>query len=82
MAGQARRARARGRRGSPRSPLPGPAGNVEYFLWLRRGRARRADPAEIASGPSRRGRNDAEDRRVLLVAHTGRRDAATARRAR
>ena len=19
------------------SPLPGPAGNVEYFLWLRRG---------------------------------------------
>jgi Predicted rRNA methylase len=22
------------------SPLPGPAGNVEYFLWLRRGRRR------------------------------------------
>jgi 23S rRNA (cytidine1920-2'-O)/16S rRNA (cytidine1409-2'-O)-methyltransferase len=21
------------------SPLPGPAGNVEYFLWLRRGEA-------------------------------------------
>jgi 23S rRNA (cytidine1920-2'-O)/16S rRNA (cytidine1409-2'-O)-methyltransferase len=21
------------------SPLPGPAGNVEYFLWLRRGAA-------------------------------------------
>jgi 23S rRNA (cytidine1920-2'-O)/16S rRNA (cytidine1409-2'-O)-methyltransferase len=23
--------------GAQRSPLPGPAGNVEYFLWLRRG---------------------------------------------
>jgi 23S rRNA (cytidine1920-2'-O)/16S rRNA (cytidine1409-2'-O)-methyltransferase len=21
------------------SPLPGPSGNVEYFLWLRRGEA-------------------------------------------
>ena len=36
------------------SPLPGPAGNVEYFLWLRRG----APPLEpdrlaqvIAEGP-------------------------------
>ena len=26
------------------SPLPGPAGNVEYFLWLRRG----APPLEPA----------------------------------
>jgi 23S rRNA (cytidine1920-2'-O)/16S rRNA (cytidine1409-2'-O)-methyltransferase len=37
------------------SPLPGPAGNVEYFLWLRRGAAD-LDPdklaAEIASGPT------------------------------
>ena len=36
------------------SPLPGPAGNVEYFLWLRRG-APPLDPAEldrvIAEGP-------------------------------
>jgi 23S rRNA (cytidine1920-2'-O)/16S rRNA (cytidine1409-2'-O)-methyltransferase len=36
------------------SPLPGPAGNVEYFLWLRRG-APPLDPAgldqAIASGP-------------------------------
>jgi 23S rRNA (cytidine1920-2'-O)/16S rRNA (cytidine1409-2'-O)-methyltransferase len=24
-------------RGVTRSPLPGPAGNVEFFLWLRRG---------------------------------------------
>jgi 23S rRNA (cytidine1920-2'-O)/16S rRNA (cytidine1409-2'-O)-methyltransferase len=28
------------------SPLPGPAGNVEYFLWLRRGAAQ-LDPAEL-----------------------------------
>jgi 23S rRNA (cytidine1920-2'-O)/16S rRNA (cytidine1409-2'-O)-methyltransferase len=28
------------------SPLPGPAGNVEYFLWLRRGAAP-LDPAEL-----------------------------------
>ena len=36
------------------SPLPGPAGNVEYFLWLRRG-AQPLDPsrleAVIAEGP-------------------------------
>ncbi len=28
------------------SPLPGPAGNVEFFLWLRRG-ASRVDDADI-----------------------------------
>ena len=28
------------------SPLPGPSGNIEYFLWLRRGEAR-VRPAEI-----------------------------------
>jgi 23S rRNA (cytidine1920-2'-O)/16S rRNA (cytidine1409-2'-O)-methyltransferase len=28
------------------SPLPGPAGNVEYFLWLRRGAADPSRPAE------------------------------------
>jgi 23S rRNA (cytidine1920-2'-O)/16S rRNA (cytidine1409-2'-O)-methyltransferase len=37
------------------SPLPGPAGNVEYFLWLRRGSAP-LDPARleaaVAAGPS------------------------------
>jgi 23S rRNA (cytidine1920-2'-O)/16S rRNA (cytidine1409-2'-O)-methyltransferase len=27
------------------SPLPGPAGNVEYFLWLRRG----APPLDAAT---------------------------------
>lgn len=30
-----------------RSPLPGPAGNVEFFLWLRRG-APAADPDAVA----------------------------------
>lgn len=36
------------------SPLPGPSGNVEYFLWLRRGAARIVDSeieAAIAKGP-------------------------------
>ncbi|UGQ10245.1 TlyA family RNA methyltransferase [Yinghuangia sp. ASG 101] len=36
------------------SPLPGPSGNVEYFVWLRRG-APELDPAEVdravAEGP-------------------------------
>jgi 23S rRNA (cytidine1920-2'-O)/16S rRNA (cytidine1409-2'-O)-methyltransferase len=29
------------------SPLPGPSGNVEFFLWLRRG-APPVDPDEVA----------------------------------
>jgi 23S rRNA (cytidine1920-2'-O)/16S rRNA (cytidine1409-2'-O)-methyltransferase len=44
-----------GVRGVVASPLPGPAGNVEYFLWLRAG----APPLDdrdlaraIAEGPS------------------------------
>jgi 23S rRNA (cytidine1920-2'-O)/16S rRNA (cytidine1409-2'-O)-methyltransferase len=36
-----------GTKGMVRSPLPGPAGNVEFFLWLRRD-APPVDPAEIA----------------------------------
>jgi 23S rRNA (cytidine1920-2'-O)/16S rRNA (cytidine1409-2'-O)-methyltransferase len=43
-----------GVRGITASPLPGPAGNVEYFLWLRRG-APPLDPDQvrqaIARGP-------------------------------
>ena len=35
-----------GTAGVVRSPLPGPAGNVEFFLWLRRG-APPADPTAI-----------------------------------
>lgn len=37
------------------SPLPGPAGNVEYFLWLRRGAPpleRATLDAAVAAGPS------------------------------
>ena len=37
------------------SPLPGPAGNVEYFLWLRRGAAAIDEAAldtAIAMGPA------------------------------
>jgi 23S rRNA (cytidine1920-2'-O)/16S rRNA (cytidine1409-2'-O)-methyltransferase len=44
-----------GTMGIAASPLPGPAGNVEYFLWLRRG----ANPINendlekaIADGPA------------------------------
>jgi 23S rRNA (cytidine1920-2'-O)/16S rRNA (cytidine1409-2'-O)-methyltransferase len=37
------------------SPLPGPSGNVEFFVWFRRG-APPADPervrAAVAAGPS------------------------------
>ena len=47
-----------GVRGVTASPLPGPAGNVEYFVWLRRG----APPLDdedlrraIAEGPQLRG---------------------------
>lgn len=43
-----------GTNGVRASPLPGPAGNVEYFLWLRAG-APAPDPADIdravAEGP-------------------------------
>ncbi|MGH3845382.1 MAG: TlyA family RNA methyltransferase [Pseudonocardiaceae bacterium] len=38
------------------SPLPGPSGNVEYFLWLRRGRADPLRPAaELVDSAVRRG---------------------------
>lgn len=43
-----------GTRGVTASPLPGPAGNVEYFLWLNAG-APEVDPADVdravAEGP-------------------------------
>ena len=32
-----------GARAVARSPLPGPSGNVEFFLWLRRGPAAVSD---------------------------------------
>lgn len=37
-----------GTRGLAASPLPGPAGNVEYFCWLRRD-AEPVDPARVAA---------------------------------
>lgn len=43
-------------RGVVASPLPGPAGNVEYFLWLRRGEAVQAERAgELVSEAVRKG---------------------------
>jgi 23S rRNA (cytidine1920-2'-O)/16S rRNA (cytidine1409-2'-O)-methyltransferase len=44
-----------GTREATPSPLPGPAGNVEYFLWLRRGRPALSTAASarlVASGPT------------------------------
>ncbi len=43
-----------GVRGVTASPLPGPSGNVEYFVWLRRGAPPRDDEdlhRAIAAGP-------------------------------
>ena len=43
-----------GCKGVVASPLPGPAGNVEYFLWLKRGSAELSEKdldAAIATGP-------------------------------
>jgi 23S rRNA (cytidine1920-2'-O)/16S rRNA (cytidine1409-2'-O)-methyltransferase len=44
------------------SPLPGPSGNVEYFLWLRRGapELREQDVARaVAEGPAGAAARDA-----------------------
>jgi 23S rRNA (cytidine1920-2'-O)/16S rRNA (cytidine1409-2'-O)-methyltransferase len=44
-----------GTMGIAASPLPGPAGNVEYFLWLRRGAPaidENAVDKAIAMGPA------------------------------
>jgi 23S rRNA (cytidine1920-2'-O)/16S rRNA (cytidine1409-2'-O)-methyltransferase len=42
-------------RGVARSPLPGPSGNVEFFLWLRRDGAAMPDHAVMASVESNEG---------------------------
>lgn len=42
-------------RGVVASPLPGPSGNVEYFLWLRRGEP---DPGQSNTGQSNTGETD------------------------
>ena len=51
-------ARGWGAVGVATSPLPGPAGNVEYFLWLRHGAATVTE-ADIADEVSRSGSADA-----------------------
>jgi 23S rRNA (cytidine1920-2'-O)/16S rRNA (cytidine1409-2'-O)-methyltransferase len=56
-------ARGWGAQGVTVSPLPGPSGNVEFFLWLRRGAARvghEAIEAVVSAGPS-----GASDERVV-----------------
>ena len=53
-------ARGWGARGVVTSPLPGPSGNVEFFLWLRRG------PAEIGADDIRH-----EVERAAEAAHAG-----------
>lgn len=52
-----------GTRGVVASPLPGPSGNVEYFLWLRRGAAEPDDGAigrAVAEGPTGRAQGEGE----------------------
>jgi 23S rRNA (cytidine1920-2'-O)/16S rRNA (cytidine1409-2'-O)-methyltransferase len=56
-------ARGWGAVGVATSPLPGPAGNVEYFLWLRRGAPGVGD-AEIRAEVSRSGETGVPDERV------------------
>ena len=61
-----------GVKGVTASPLPGPSGNVEYFLWLRSG-APALDPADVrpcSGGGAALTENRA--RTVFLLAHTGR----------
>jgi 23S rRNA (cytidine1920-2'-O)/16S rRNA (cytidine1409-2'-O)-methyltransferase len=44
--------------GVTRSPLPGPAGNVEFFLWLRRGSGRGLAEAQIRAIVTGAGRDE------------------------
>ena len=60
------------------SPLPGPSGNVEYFLWLRTtcDAPLRGDALDRRGAPGRRrGAAVTRERNVLLVVHTGRDEA-------
>jgi NAD+ kinase len=69
------------------SPLPGPSGNVEYFLWLRRDAGpvtREMVDEAVAQGPTGEKVGPVTElhqphektRRVLVVAHTGREAAS------
>ena len=78
-------------RASASSPLPGQDGNVEYFLWIKRGigtdlpKIEERDAAVAAltrneSGPSTSStrRRNPMSRRVLILAHTGREESLKA----
>ncbi len=56
------------------SPLPGPSGNVEYFLWLRKAGGYRPDAADAAPNGSLRG--EAESRESGSGDAADRRDGA------
>jgi 23S rRNA (cytidine1920-2'-O)/16S rRNA (cytidine1409-2'-O)-methyltransferase len=56
-------ARGWGARGVTTSPLPGPAGNVEYFVWLRAG-ASTVGEAEITDQVRRTSEPGADDERL------------------
>jgi 23S rRNA (cytidine1920-2'-O)/16S rRNA (cytidine1409-2'-O)-methyltransferase len=56
-------ARGWGAVGVARSPLPGPAGNVEFFLWLRKGPSRVTDD-EIATAVRGDREGEGSDERV------------------
>ena len=64
-----------------RSPLPGPSGNVEFFLWLARSDG--ADPVQVpvdritARRAGGRGGGPVS-RRALVVTHGGREEAVSA----
>ena len=68
-------------RGAVASPLPGPSGNVEYFLWLRRGDGRATPATCDARRHGRRGRVRRDARRCWLVLHAGQRRPTCARAA-
>ncbi len=64
------------------SPLPGPSGNVEFFLWLRRGESVVDAGRDPAGGRGRRDQwGDTVTRAALLVTHTGRKDSTEHARA-
>jgi 23S rRNA (cytidine1920-2'-O)/16S rRNA (cytidine1409-2'-O)-methyltransferase len=43
------------------SPLPGPSGNVEFFLWLRKGPAT-IGPEEVSAAVSAASQGEADER--------------------
>ncbi len=60
--------------GQTRSRLPGPAGNLEYFLLLRHG----SEPPPMLSRVTAASQDIDSDRRVAVLTHTGRPEAMAA----